>query len=158
MKKAQASTEFLVLVAFFVVFLTPIVSIMLDMSGDKANDVALTQGQQLGRQLADTADEIYIQGTGASKVENVFFPAKLQKIDVGGPDGHEITITMDSGSGPTELVFMTIGTVRGPVSAVITSTCPSMTNQQYLGAGLKPIRTYSDPLNPGTVVIEYASC
>ncbi|MDO8339551.1 MAG: hypothetical protein Q7T16_02740 [Candidatus Burarchaeum sp.] len=147
--RAQASTELFVLVAFFLVFLIPIVFLMMNLSGEKANEASLAQAQQLGRRMTDLADQVYIQGGAAQKVEALFFPANIINLNVGGdaPDKHEIVITVSTYNGETDLVFMTTAPL---------STTTDWTGQPdlYLGAGMKKVRVYNEPAD-NSVAIDY---
>jgi len=145
MEKGQASIEFLVLVAFFLVFLVPIVTLMFNLSGDKSDELSVQQAQQLGRRMVDAADGIYIQGGGAAKVEYLFFPSRLSDIGVGTQAGHELFLTVETANGPTDIVFMSIAPLRTGTGDKDLS--------QHLGSGLKPVRIYNDG---DEVVIEYA--
>jgi len=151
MKTAQASIELFVLVAFFLVFLIPIVFLMMNLSGEKANEASLVQAQQLGRRMTDLADQIYMQGGGAQKVEAVFFPANIVGLTIGdtppGNSKNEIVITVSTYNGPTDIVFMTTAPL---------STTTDWTGQAdiYLGAGMKKVRV-SNSLTDDSVVIDY---
>ena len=154
MAKAQASIEFLVIVAFFLVFLTPIVFIMLDLSGEKSDETALSQAHQLGRRLADLADGVYIQGGESTRVENLFFPPKISCItfDSLSPSGGELTISLDTVNGPTDIVFLT----TAPLSSGTTDWCSTDgTPSIYLGAGMKPVKVSNDAAM-AAVAIDYA--
>ncbi len=148
MERAQASIEFLVLVAFFMIFLIPLALTMLDLSSEKGDESSLAQAYQLGRRLADNADEIYLQGDGATTVENMLFPSKVSDfqlvnyVDADGQSRGEITITVETRNGPSDIVFLTLGPLDYGTSPLI----------NYLGAGTKPVRITN---TGGQVVIEY---
>ncbi len=150
MKTAQASIELFVLIAFFLVFLIPIVFLMMNLSGEKASEASLAQAQQLGRRMADLADQVYMQGDGAQKVEPLFFPANIVGLEIGAPaDAHEIVITVSTYSGETDIVFMT-------TTALSTGTPWSAQPNLYLGAGMKKVRVYNTNDADNSVAIDYA--
>lgn len=151
MKSAQASIELFVLVAFFLVFLMPLVFVMMSMSGEKVNEASLVQAQQLGRRLTDTADQVYIQGGDARKTEAFFFPSNIIGLQIGGAavERKEIIIKISTYSGPTEMVFMT----TAPLDT--TTDWSYDGGNKYLGAGMKKLKIYNDPVE-GVVMIDYA--
>jgi len=142
----------MVLVSFFLVFVTVIAATMLDLSGGRADAVALQQAQQAARDIATSADQVYIQGDDAVVLKQVFFPAKLGNVFIGSPppgvSGHEIILRMNTSSGSTDVVVMTTGVVKeGAVSKKLNSR---------LGAGLREVRIRNDQVN-NMVVVEYAN-
>ena len=151
-KTAQASIELFVLVAFFLVFLIPLVFVMMSLSGEKANEASLVQAQQLGRRMADLADQVYIQGGNAQKVEPLFFPANIVGLNIGGDaaDNKEIVIKVLTHNGPSDMVFMTLASLG-------TTTDWSGQPDKYLGAGMKKVRVSNDDTDPNNplVMINY---
>ena len=153
MGSAQASVEFLVLVTFFIVFLIPIVAIMFNLSGEKADESAMVQAHRAGRSLADGADEVYFQGSGATKIERLFFPSKIKQVtfepvNIGLDSWGEITISMATTYGDTDVVFMTTAPLR-----VDPSDSAYWSNPDNFGGGTKNVRL-SYGINPSSGVPE----
>lgn len=153
-KRGQATIEFLVLIAFFLVFVTPLIAVMLDLSGQNADSVALEQAQQAARSMADAADQVYIQGGSAEITKQVFFPSKMVNVTVGKVPsgttvrpGRELVLTVQTKSGDSDIVFMTLGQVSDPLQS-------DKQLRSRLGSGLRTVHIWNDAAN-GVVVIEY---
>ncbi|MFA6036329.1 MAG: hypothetical protein WC759_05225 [Candidatus Micrarchaeia archaeon] len=151
--RGQAAIEFMVLVAFFLIFVTAIVLAMLDLSGGRADAVALEQAQQAARDIGTAADQVYIQGANAEVRKQVFFPAELGNVFIGSQPpvgrGHEVILRMNTSRGSSDVVVMTVGTVKE-------SNTPGKKLNARLGAGLREVRIWNDKAN-NVVVVEYAN-
>ncbi len=151
--RAQATIEFLVLISFFMIFVAAVVMVMLDLSGERADAVALEQAQQAARDIGTTADQVYIQGANSEVRKQVFFPSEVGNVFIGSPppgtSGHEVILRMNTSQGSTDVVVMTIGTVKE-------SSTPNKRLNARLGAGLREVRIWNDKAN-NVVVVEYAN-
>ena len=106
--KGQGAIELLILVSFFLLFSIPLISILYLSATQSAQDSALLQAKQMSREIIDVADAVYIQGEGARENPSVMFPHNIQSIRA---NGRELTITVSTSSGHSDVVGMSIGNV-----------------------------------------------
>jgi hypothetical protein len=151
--RAQATIEFLVLISFFMIFVTAVVMAMLDLSGERADAVALEQAHQAARDIGTASDQVYVQGANAEVRKQVFFPPEVGNVFIGSQPpvgkGHEIILRMNTSQGSTDVVVMTSGVVKE-------SDIPGRKLNARLGAGLREVRIWNDKAN-NVVVVEYAN-
>ncbi len=128
MLKGQGTIELMVLVAFFLLFSIPLLSLLYVSATESAQDSSLIQGRQMSREIIEAADSTYISGEGVTEKIVVIFPHNLQEIKA---NGREFFIRVRTGSGDSDIVVMgiaeleidgNIGKTAGPHSLTITST------------------------------------
>ncbi|VVB66296.1 Uncharacterised protein [Candidatus Gugararchaeum adminiculabundum] len=126
-RKAQAALEMLLILGFILMLSSLLFLIMFRTTSNKASDVSLYNSEQFARKLAETADQVYISGPNSTATIEVFMPQRIQNISIGGvstepiPVGgtpistkHEIVLTIDTISGLTDMISMTVGNVTMP--------------------------------------------
>ena len=82
MKKGQASTEALISIGFLIVFLVPMVLFLFVAAQTKYSELAQLQAESSVNLLADTINEVYLEGPGARKQIVVSVPAHTQYLEV----------------------------------------------------------------------------
>lgn len=80
--KGQASVEMLVTLGLILVFTIPILMLLLVSSQYGAENYAIQQAQASSHMLADSINDVYIQGDGASKIVLANFPGNTEDVFV----------------------------------------------------------------------------
>jgi len=106
--KAQASVEMMVTFALVITFMVPVLLLLLVASQYGAESASISQGQASSHLVADTINDVFTQGPGASKIILVNLPGNTQKFAI---SGKEVTITMKVGNGNYEAVSPVFGNV-----------------------------------------------
>jgi hypothetical protein len=114
--KAQASVETLTTLGMVIAFTAPVLFLLLSASQYGAEGTAIYQAQSSSRIIADTINDVFVQGEGATKKILVNLPGNTETIEV---SVKEVVITLNVQSGPYHAV--------SPVFAEIS---PLTVNQQ----------------------------
>ncbi len=93
----------LVLVSFFLLFSIPLISLIYLSATQGAQDSAVLQARQAGREIVGKADSVYSEGKGTSEEIVVVFPPNLQEIAM---KGRELTFSVQISSGRSDVVSM----------------------------------------------------
>lgn len=143
-RKGQAATEMMVTIGMILVFVVPIVLLLLVGAQARFESLSHVQAGSTVRILADSINEVYVEGPKASKVAIVNVPTNARTIEI---TDKEVIITLDTGSGPADVVASFFGEVHEDSRMVITN------EGGYAPAGLYPLKFYVD--EDGYVVIEH---
>lgn len=120
-RKAQASTEIMITVAFVVTIMFPLLLIAYMQSANVSDQLAVLQAQQTATRVANYADVIGSEGYPAKMSVQVFMPQNINSIIVGNSTsgiGHELVITVRTSSGPTQVVALTLTNIAGQLSNI----------------------------------------
>lgn len=96
MMKGQASVETLTTLGMVIAFTVPILLLMLSASQYGAETTAVYQTQSSARVIADTINDVFVQGSGASKQILVNLPGNTESIEF---NGKEVVIIMNLQNG-----------------------------------------------------------
>ena len=102
MKKGQASTEALISIGFLIVFLIPLILFLFVAAQTKYSELAQLQAESTANLLADTINEVYLEGPGASKQIVLSIPAHTDYLEV--RDSGLVVISL-SGYGGEDIVI-----------------------------------------------------
>ena len=117
--KAQASMELLTLMGFALIFFIPLALLFFATSQNSTDEAAIAQARLAGRQLADNAGEVYLQGAPARRGVMVNFPASLQDVRI---NGSEIVFSLSTSKGRLDIVTSSF--------ANLTDGTPSLSSMQ----------------------------
>jgi len=120
-RKAQASTEIMVTVAFVVTIMFPLLLIAYLQSTNVSDQLGVQQAQQTVTKISNYADIVGAQGDPAKISVQVFMPPNIDQIIVGNSTngiGHEIIINLRTSSGVTQVVGITLTKVAGNLSTI----------------------------------------
>ncbi|MFH1448064.1 MAG: hypothetical protein ABIG39_04315 [Candidatus Micrarchaeota archaeon] len=126
-RRGQGAIELMVLVSFFMLFSIPLISLIYLSATQGSQDSSLSQAEQVSRKIIELTDSVYIQGDGAAEKLVVVFPQGMHGI---GSNGRELTITVASSAGYSDVVSMgiadivitgSVGTEAGPHSLIVRS-------------------------------------
>jgi hypothetical protein len=149
-RKGQAATEMLVTIGMVLLFVIPLLLILLVVAQLRFESLSEVQGNSAIRIMADSINEVYIEGPGATKVAVVNLPTNTKNLTI---TENEIIITLETRSGENQLVVPFFGDVASDSIRVI------KTEGGRAPVGLYPIMftTEDDPDSPnyGKVVIEH---
>ncbi|NYZ79157.1 hypothetical protein H0N99_03330 [Candidatus Micrarchaeota archaeon] len=120
-RKAQASTEIMITVAFVVTIMFPLLLIAYMQSANVSDQLAVQQAQQTATKVANYADVVGSEGYPARMSVQVFMPTNIDSITVGnstGGIGHELIIKVKTSAGPTQVVALTLTKIAGDLSTI----------------------------------------
>jgi hypothetical protein len=120
-RKAQASTEIMITVAFVVTIMFPLLIIAYLQSANVADQLAVQQAQQTSTKIANYADEVGAEGYPAKMSVQVFIPQEVDSIVVGnstGGVGHEIIINIRTSAGLSQIVGLTLTKIAGDLKTI----------------------------------------
>lgn len=121
MRKAQASTEIMITVAFVVTIMFPLLLIAYLQSINVSDQLATQQAQQTVTKIANYADEIGSEGYPAKMSVQVFMPQDISNVTIGnstGGVGHEIIISLRTSAGTTQIVGLTLTKIAGDLTSI----------------------------------------
>lgn len=127
--KGQAATEMLVTIGMVLIFIIPILLLLLVVAQLRFESLSEVQGSSAIRIIGDSINEVYIEGPGATKVVVVNLPTNTKNLTL---TEKEITITLESRSGDSDLVVPFFGNVS--------TTGEITTAQGRAPVGLYPMR------------------
>ncbi|MCX6777629.1 MAG: hypothetical protein NT157_01970 [Candidatus Micrarchaeota archaeon] len=102
-RKAQSSIEMGLMLGTFMVLAIPIVIILYNSAIVRTSDPSLEEARQYARTLAETADTVYMNNATVHLALRL--PSHVSAVNV---TGKEITITLATASGSTDVVAMSI--------------------------------------------------
>jgi len=109
-RKGQAATEMLVTIGMVLIFIIPILLLLLVVAQLRFESLSEVQGNSAIRIIADSVNEIYIEGPGATKVVVVNLPTNTKNLTI---TENEVIITLETRSGENQLVVPFFGEVAG---------------------------------------------
>ncbi len=98
--KAQSSFEMLVTVATMLAYSIPIILMVFSMSTLRLEDTAILHATATVQQLADTINDVYLQGSPAKRSILIDLPSSTRNLTV---SGNTVTLYMYSSGGPYEI-------------------------------------------------------
>lgn len=111
--RGQAATETLVLVAFALIFILPIVFLFLSASGSELSKTSVAQAKISARTIADEAGEVYLQGENARKSILVNYPSGVVN---GSVENGIVAIRVEQDGGVVDVVSQSFANINGNLS------------------------------------------
>lgn len=139
-RKGQAAMETMVTIGMILVFVIPILLLLLVGSQARFESLSQVQGSSVVRIIADSINEVYVEGPTASKVAVVNFPTNTQSILI---RENEVILTLETRSGPTDISTSFFGEIN---ETIFLETSPGKAP-----VGLYPLKFNTD--SEGKVVI-----
>ena len=99
--KAQVSMELLVTFGIFLAFSVPVLLVMFSTSNYGYERASLAQADAASKNIADTINEVYLQGGGARRTIAVAFPNNMDGLLI---QNHEVIVRLRTSSGFYEAV------------------------------------------------------
>ncbi len=94
--KAQASVETLSTLGMVLAFTVPVLLLLLSASQYGAESTAIYQTQSSARIVADTINDVFVQGNGATKQVLINLPGNTDSLEITGNEGI-IILTVQNG-------------------------------------------------------------
>ncbi|MFH1106794.1 MAG: hypothetical protein V1787_02765 [Candidatus Micrarchaeota archaeon] len=110
MGRAQAATEYLMMMGLALLIVVPLWFFVNDSVGKTRQELQFSYAKVAVNKIRDAADVVYIQGPPARIYMELQFPDNIHSATVGG---REILIRMPTPSGFTDVYSVTIGDVQG---------------------------------------------
>jgi hypothetical protein len=110
MKKGQSAIETITILGFIILFSIPLLFILTSLNKEEA---VILQARSSVKQLADTANSVYIQGKDASQIISVAMPQKLKEIRFESLPNQEseIVFILDLEPGEVDIVAISIAPI-----------------------------------------------
>ena len=115
--KGQAATEMLVTIGMVLVFIIPILLLLLVVAQLRFESLSEVQGSSAISIMADSINEVYIEGPGATKIVVVNLPTNTKNLTI---TKNEVIITLETRSGDSQFIVPFFGNVTGE-SIIITA-------------------------------------
>ena len=112
-KRGQAATETLVLVAFALVFILPMVFLFMSSTGNELSKTSVAQAKITARTIADTAGDVYLQGEHARKSVVVNYPSGVVN---GTVEGGLVVLSLEQDGRQSDIVSSTFANISGNLS------------------------------------------
>jgi hypothetical protein len=143
-RKGQAAMEMMVTIGMILVFVVPIVLLLLIGAQARFESLSHVQAGSTVRIIADSINEVYLEGPIASKVVILNIPTNTRTIKI---TENEVIITLDTNSGTADVVASFFGEMHE--DSIMEITNPG----GYTPSGLYPLKLSVD--GNGDVVIEH---
>lgn len=78
--KAQVSIEYILVVGFAFLMLTPLIVIFYTSSNDMNDQVTMSQADKIANEIVAAADQVYYQGPPTKKTLKVYMPENVESI------------------------------------------------------------------------------
>jgi hypothetical protein len=107
-RKGQAATETMVTIGMILVFVIPILLLLLVGAQARFESLSHVQASSVVRVIADSINEVYVEGPGASKVVVINVPTNTQFLNI---TENEVVLRLETRSGPTDISTSFFGEV-----------------------------------------------
>ena len=145
-RRAQFATEHILVVAFGLLIIIPIVYFFYSYSIGQVEEVSYTQISKTGNDIINNAEIVYYMGKPSRITLDVNMPDKVMNITILG--NKELVFFIDVGKGNyTEMAFSSNVPIAGPYLAKTGVPCSS----PCYSAGLKHIITLAEDTNVSTI-------
>ena len=125
LKKCQVSMEYMVLVAFVLVLIVPIIFISYSNASSIKQQIAENQANKVAKKIIDSAESVYYLGKPSKTTIKVYMPDKIENITIGN---HEVVFKMRN---------------QGDFTDVVRSTTINITGSLMVSEGLRYIEIQS---------------
>lgn len=143
-RKGQAATEMLVTIGVILIFIIPILLLLLVGAQARFESLSHVQASSVVRIIADSINEVHIEGPQASKVVMVNIPTNTRYLNI---TKNEVVITLETSSGPTDIATSFFGQLNESSMGLVVA------ENGRAPAGLYPMKFYT--MDNGEVVIEH---
>lgn len=106
--KGQASIEMLATVGLVLLLLVPILMLLLVGAQVRFESLSQIQAASASRLIADSINQVYIEGQGATKVALVNLPSNTKNVSF---SGSEVIISLETSSGETQVTYPFFGKI-----------------------------------------------
>ncbi len=133
--KAQASMEYLLIIALTLGIIVPTTYLFYNYSKASSQELLDAQIVKLGRTIVDTSETIFYTGEGSKTVLELNVPDNVVNAQI--VDGRELVFNLTTNFGDEEIVFISNVNLSTTGSNCIANVCklPDLSN-----SGLKKIR------------------
>lgn len=112
-KQAQISMEYLIIMGFVFLMLTPILYIYAEQSQSLSNQVEINQLYKISRKLADKSEEIYYLGYPSKATIKFYMPDKVTNFSI-QQNTMIFTILKDTG-GTSQIMYLSPVNISGEI-------------------------------------------
>ncbi|NYZ60879.1 hypothetical protein H0O01_04255 [Candidatus Micrarchaeota archaeon] len=144
--KGQASIEMLSTVGIVLLLLLPLLMLLLVGAQVRFESLSQIQASSVARIIADSINEVYLEGKGATQVALVNIPSNTKSITF---SQNEVIVSIETSSGPTQITYPFFGRVSEATLDL------NITDRR----GLMPITFYvaEDEEKNAVVTVDYAN-
>jgi hypothetical protein len=112
MKKGQVSVEYMLVIGFMFLLLTPLLILYAQTQQDTTDRLVEAQLSKAGHAFRDTAERVYYAGEPAQEQLTVQFPPNIRNVSLVNTS---IIFTVQGGGGTYELPISTLAPLNGTV-------------------------------------------
>ncbi len=117
--KAQAATETLVTIGLILVFVIPILLVLLVGAQAEFESLSHVQASSAVRIIADSINEVYLEGPSASKVVVVNIPSNAASLNI---SNNEVTMVLQTRYGYTDITTSYFGDTNMSSQEIVTES------------------------------------
>lgn len=134
-RAAQASMEYLLVVALTFAIMVPTTYLFYNYSKESGQEITDAQATKIGRNIVDTSETIFYSGRGSKTVIELNVPDNIVAAQI--IDGREFVLNISTTFGVSELVFFSAVNMTTDGSECIANRCmiPGLGN-----SGLKKVK------------------
>ncbi|MBI5389207.1 hypothetical protein HZB01_02380 [Candidatus Woesearchaeota archaeon] len=145
MSKAQASVEYILISAFIIMIVLPILFFSYKYSDTSKKEVIASRVQDIGITITDTAEAVYYMGAPARITVTANMPEGISNLSIVGTTAKELLFTLEDG---TELAYASLVNITGPYNAT-GDPCPAI----CYASGEKRIIILADQQNVNITIL-----
>ncbi len=129
--KAQASLEYLLIVALTFAIILPTTYLFFSYSRETTQEITDAQITNVGRSIIDTSETIFYSGQGSRTVLELDIPANVHSAYI--IDGRELVFNLTSNVGTSEIVFFSSVNITTLSSNCVVNVCklPGLSNSGF---------------------------
>jgi hypothetical protein len=133
--KAQASLEYLFVVALTLAIIVPTTYLFYNYSRESSQEITDAQITKLGRSIVDAAETIFYSGQGSKTTLEINIPENVESAQI--IDGRELVFNITTSFGTSEIVFFSFVNITTIASNCNANICkiPELAN-----SGLKKVK------------------
>lgn len=129
--KGQAATESLLMFGFVAAFTIPILILLYTTTVVRSEQSAFEQARLSTKMIADYAGELYVQGSGSSRIVAINYPPALRNITI---SGREVIFSLERSGNTTDVVSVSLARMRdAPTNPLHSEREPFFS---YIGSGM----------------------
>jgi len=145
-KKSQAAMEYMMIVGFILLILTPIIYLVYDYSNKYSMDIAVAQAHDIGQRLVDSSESIYYFGKPSRVTLELNMPSNIANMTIFSQDKStgcsmcsELRFSFED-AGQTVIAIPSVVELRGDNSSYNHLTKITVFNRTAYSSGLRKIQ------------------
>jgi hypothetical protein len=111
-RRGQAAIEYILIFAFVLAILIPLIVLFVNRSSDVTAEVTSRQVQSVGQAIVDRAESVYYLGEPSKATVRVFLPEGIDSVNL---TGRELVFRLRTVGGPSDIVISSAVNLSGTI-------------------------------------------